>query len=196
MPDWGRSHGGSGSLYGVASGGVPPLQRRRLLTAAGLVAGSGLVTAVAGCAPRDGRDTASGTDSDTNSGTTADARADTGDDVALADRAAGASARLLAGYRATARRHPSLGRLLDPLAAHHAEHVDVFSVDRHPTARPDPVPRRERDAVAALQTAERRAVGERRTDVLAATSGDLARALASAAACQDQHLVLLDRARP
>ena len=93
------------------------------------------------------------------------------------------------------RRHRSLRSLLDPLAAHHAEHVQVFAPDAAPPpGRTAAVPRSSRQALAALAGAERRTAGARRRDALAADSGDLARALASAAACQAQHLVLLDGA--
>jgi len=191
----GQSRGGCPSLYGVASGSVPPLQRvahalpeptrRQLLAGVAGVAAGVVAAGVSGCASTAGDSAASAADGDA---------VDEGD-LALADRAAGSAAMLLAAYRATVRRHRSLRSLLDPLADHHAEHVQVFAPDAAPpSGRPAAVPRSSRRAIAALGSAERRTAGARRRDVLAADSGDLARALASAAACQAQHVVLLDGA--
>ena len=166
-------------LQRVAHALPEPTRRQLLAGVAGVVAAG-----VSGCASTAG-DSATGA---------ADGGADAVDegDLALADRAAGSAATLLAAYRATVRRHRSLRSLLDPLAAHHAEHVRVFAPDAAPPpGRPAAVPRSSRQALAALGSAERRTAGARRRDVLAADSGDLARALASAAACQAQHVVLL-----
>ncbi len=161
---------------------LPPPTRRQLLTGVAVV----VATGVTGCG------TATGEATDGTAADGSDVAAD--DDVALADRAARTAADLLAAYRATVRRHPTLRSLLDPLADHHAEHVEVFAPDTAPRARAPQVSRRPGQALAALGSAERRTVGARRRDVLAAASGDLARALASAVACQEQHLVLLDGA--
>ena len=169
-------------LQRVAHAVPEPTRRQLLAGVAGVVAAG-----VSGCASTAGEPAAGAPDGG------ADAVDES--DLALADRAAGSAATLLAAYRATVRRHRSLRSMLDPLAAHHAEHVQVFAPDAAPpTGRPAAVPRGPQQALAALGSAERRTASARRRDVLAADSGDLARALASAAACQAQHVVLLDGA--
>lgn len=121
--------------------------------------------------------------------------ADTADtaDAALAGAAAREAARMLALYRAGLRRHPSLRGLLQPFADHHAEHLAVLAERRPLPADPAPraVPRKPRAVLTVLRRAEQRSARSRRSAMLEARSGDLARVLASVAACQAQHVVIL-----
>jgi len=155
-----------------------PPTRRELLAAAAAVA---VAASPAGCATW-------APDTSSRSSTTA-----TTDDSVIARDAARTAGELLAAYRATTRRHPDLRRTLEPLAAHHAEHLAVLATDDlQPVRRRPRVPRARSAALASLQRRERAAAGSRRTALVAASSGDLARVLAAVVACQAQHLVLLD----
>lgn len=97
---------------------------------------------------------------------------------------------LLAAYRAALDRYPGLRGRLSGLAAHHARHRQLLGGGRERAAGPDRSPS-VRAALAALARLE---VATRRRRVQATTrarSGDLARVLASIAACQSQHLLVL-----
>jgi hypothetical protein len=149
------------------------------LAAVGTVAvvGAGLP----GCAAEREAGTASGT-----------ATPDDSRDAGLARRAAGASVSLLVAYRETMRRHRDLRRVLAPLAAHHAEHLDLLATAGNFVPSPR-VPGTRAAALRALRDQEVAVARSRRTGLVSAGSGDLARVLASVVACQAQHVVLLDR---
>ncbi|MGW0365360.1 hypothetical protein [Streptomyces sp. NPDC002990] len=119
------------------------------------------------------------------------------------------SERLLERYDATAAAHPALARRLAPLRAAVAAHIpalafrgDGAGTSPAPsppgaapagagTASPAPaVPPKETDALTALADAER-SLSEARTIDLAAAPGELARMLASVAACGAVHAYLL-----
>ncbi|MBI0299065.1 hypothetical protein JBE04_32560 [Streptomyces sp. PRKS01-29] len=128
-----------------------------------------------------------------------------GADVALL-RARGArdSTALLARYDATVDAHPALAERLAPLREETARHVAVFTakgrspspsatVSRSPSAggrRVPKVPGDEKQALAALAQAERR-TADTRTAALATAPPELARLLASVAACGAAHVYLL-----
>lgn len=135
-------------------------------------------------------------------------------------RAAAESLALLGRYDATLAAHPGLHPLLGPLRAEVAQHVTAFggrlpqpgpaTAGRTGAVPPDPSasggtaspkaaaattappapPASPAAAVTALAAAERD-VAARRTADLAAAPGDLARLLASVAACAAGHGVLL-----
>ncbi|MEU8878158.1 hypothetical protein AB0D24_44940 [Streptomyces javensis] len=131
--------------------------------------------------------------------------ADGGTDVALL-RARGArdSTALLARYDATVDAHPALAERLAPLREETARHVAVFTakgrspspsatVSRSPSAggqRMPKVPEDEKQALSALVQAERR-TADTRTAALATAPPELARLLASVAACGAAHVYLL-----
>lgn len=116
-----------------------------------------------------------------------------GADLALARRIAAVAAGLVVSAEATARRHRRLSELLEPLAARHGEHVQAFTPEGETIRdRPaGPVPRAADEALRVLARAEERAEEAARVSALRATSGDLARAMASSAACMAQHARLL-----
>jgi len=117
-------------------------------------------------------------------------------------RAAAAESDLLLAYESAALTHPELASLLTPLRADHAAHlwgllptaVTTPPASTGPTvagsspvastAPPDPV-------LAQLASLERAAAAARLTDV-AATSGSLARLLASIGGCEAAHAALLE----
>jgi Domain of unknown function (DUF4439) len=103
--------------------------------------------------------------------------------------------RLAASYAAALDRHPDLEGLLADLLADVEEHVDVLTGatdDSDGETRADStVPRSARDARRWLADLEKQAIRRRRTDSVAAESGDLARLLASMAACHSQHVRVL-----
>ncbi|GAA0900633.1 hypothetical protein GCM10009574_087380 [Streptomyces asiaticus] len=131
--------------------------------------------------------------------------ADGGADVALL-RARGArdSTALLARYDATVDAHPALAERLAPLREETARHVAVFTaegrspspsatVSRSPSAggrRMPKVPKDEKQALSALVQAERQ-TADTRTAALATAPPELARLLASVAACGAAHVYLL-----
>ncbi|MFF5590013.1 hypothetical protein [Streptomyces hygroscopicus] len=136
-------------------------------------------------------------------------RRDAGSDAAVALlRARGArdSAALLARYDATVDAHPALARRLAPLREETARHVAVFTAkdrsaspsataSRSPSAggeRVPEVPESEKKALSALAQAERR-TADARTTALATAPPELARLLASVAACGAAHVYLLTR---
>ncbi|MFF3560292.1 hypothetical protein ACFYXS_09680 [Streptomyces sp. NPDC002574] len=117
----------------------------------------------------------------------------------LRERAARDSSALLARYDATIAAHPRLATRLRPLRAEVARHVAAFGppTRRAPVSSPSPtpsptvsVPPREGAALAALATAERTLAGERAGALLDAPP-ELARLLASVAACGAGHVLLL-----
>ncbi|OEJ33992.1 hypothetical protein [Streptomyces subrutilus] len=115
------------------------------------------------------------------------------------------SARLLERYAATAAAHPALAARLAPLHAAVAAHAAAFSLTPPgaPSASPaggtgaaapapsaEPVAPKPADALTALADAER-SLSEARTIDLAGAPGELARMLASVAACGAVHAYLL-----
>ncbi|WP_405832197.1 MULTISPECIES: hypothetical protein [unclassified Streptomyces] len=117
------------------------------------------------------------------------------------------SARLLERYDATATAHPALAARLAPLRAAVAAHSAALALtpagSPSPSASPsagtgaaapaasgEPVPPKPADALTALADAER-SLSEARTIDLAGAPGELARMLASVAACGAVHAYLL-----
>ncbi|MER6197183.1 hypothetical protein ABT234_07370 [Streptomyces sp. NPDC001586] len=117
------------------------------------------------------------------------------------------SARLLERYDATAAAHPALAARLAPLRAAVAAHSAALALppagSRSPSASPtggtgaaapsaggEPVPPKPAEALTALADAER-SLSEARTIDLAGAPGELARMLASVAACGAVHAYLL-----
>jgi hypothetical protein len=90
---------------------------------------------------------------------------------------------------------PALGQRLEPLGAAHAAHLEVLvgavpDAER-PTAAPATVPAQILGALKAVRRSEQRLLREVREGCLAASSGDLARVLASVAASTAQHTAAL-----
>ncbi|QES56955.1 hypothetical protein DEJ51_24520 [Streptomyces venezuelae] len=117
------------------------------------------------------------------------------------------SARLLERYDATAAAHPALAARLAPLRAAVAAHTAALSLTPSappspspsrsggtgaaaPAASGGPVPQAPAEALTALADAER-SLSESRTIDLAGAPGELARLLASVAACGAVHAYLL-----
>ncbi|WP_030767351.1 hypothetical protein [Streptomyces sp. NRRL F-2664] len=118
------------------------------------------------------------------------------------------SARLLERYDATAAAHPDLAARLGPLRAAVAAHAAALSPSAAsgapspagspsggtgaaaPAASGEPVPAKAAEALTALADAER-SLSEARTIDLAGAPGELARMLASLAACGAVHVYLL-----
>ncbi|KOV60974.1 lipoprotein [Streptomyces sp. MMG1121] len=113
-------------------------------------------------------------------------------------RAARDSRDLVARYDAVLAAHPGLADRLRPLRAQVAAHATAFGDATTPSpakspsapASPAPVPATEKDAVAALATAER-TLADQRAKALLAVPGELARLLASVAAAGAVHAYLL-----
>lgn len=179
---------------GVASPSVTPsaLSRRRLLaTAAGLgaaLAGAGLT----GCSET----------SDHPGSTTAGTGPSVaprlgGDDLAVARRTASSSTGLVELLQQSAGRHRLLRPVLAPLITRHQDHVRAFTPagDRiRPSRRRGSIGGSPGATLRTLVEAEQRTAASVRAAAVAVDSGDLARALASAAACLAQHVQLLSEA--
>jgi hypothetical protein len=165
---------------------VTPGPRRRAVLAWPVWCGAALaLPALAGCA-----DTVPAGDS----------RA-AGRDTALRARAAADSVALLARYDATAAAHPPLAGRLAPLRAQVALHAEAFQPGPGPTAAKSPsasasrsappaVPGDTGAALKALATAET-TTARARAAALRDASPELARLLASVAACGSAHALLL-----
>ncbi|MEU9377646.1 hypothetical protein AB0D94_28275 [Streptomyces sp. NPDC048255] len=170
--------------------------RRSLLAGAAGAAGAALLT---GCS--DGDSPGSGTESAVPL------------ERRMREAAVRDSARLLERYDATTTAHPALAQRLAPLrtavAAHAAALASPGPVPGSPSASPpgspsptgvtsagapvasaEPVPPKPADALSALADAER-SLAEARTIDLAGAPGELARMLASVAACGAVHAYLL-----
>ncbi|MFJ1993281.1 hypothetical protein [Streptomyces asiaticus] len=174
------------SAVSSASCAAPVTRRRSLLLGGGAL---GAVALLSGC----------------SDGPESRREADGGADVALL-RARGArdSTALLARYDATVDAHPALAERLAPLREETARHVAVFTaegrsaspsatVSRSPSAggrRMPKVPEDAKQALSALVQAERR-TADTRTAALATAPPELARLLASVAACGAAHVYLL-----
>ncbi|MFD4743469.1 hypothetical protein ACFWNR_32955 [Streptomyces virginiae] len=115
------------------------------------------------------------------------------------------STRLLERYDATTAAHPALAARLAPLRAAVAAHTAALSLTPSaapspspsggtgaaaPAASGEPVPPKPEEALSALADAER-GLSESRTIDLAGAPGELARLLASVAACGAVHAYLL-----
>jgi len=125
-------------------------------------------------------------------------------DQRLARRVAKEITVLAAAYTATIAAHPTTRGALGPLAAEHERHVAALvgllpaptttpttsssapSGSASPSASPPPVASSPADALAALAAAERSAAGRRRGQAGRA-GAELARLLASIAACESVH---------
>ncbi|GLV79828.1 lipoprotein [Streptomyces hygroscopicus subsp. hygroscopicus] len=177
------------SASAASAASAAPLPRRRSLLVGGGALGA--VALLSGCSGD------------------SEPRRDAGSDAAVALlRARGArdSAALLARYDATVDAHPALARRLAPLREETARHVAVFTAkdrsaspsataSRSPSAggeRVPEVPESEKKALSALAQAERR-TADARTTALATAPPELARLLASVAACGAAHVYLLTR---
>jgi hypothetical protein len=167
-----------------AAGGAPRhlLSRRRVLATAGMVAAA----AVTGC-------TRNSSDDSSSDRPSVDA---TARDRILEDKAA-----LLALYAATIERHPTLRRPLDAFVRRHTAHVDALrhALAATPTSSPTTTRRPHQSrispqrslAVRALADAEQEATDSRRSVVESALSGTVAALVASIAACENAHALLL-----
>jgi hypothetical protein len=86
---------------------------------------------------------------------------------------------------------PDLTPLLGPVAAAHADHLDLLARavpdSDVPTSQPPAIAAGRAPALAAVRRSERRLQREVRQACVTAASGDLARALASVAASTAQH---------
>ncbi|MBL1102369.1 hypothetical protein JK363_38295 [Streptomyces sp. 205] len=145
-------------------------------------------------------------------------RPDTGGGASVAKlRATGArdSTALLTRYDATVDAHPALAKRLAPLRAETARHAAAFRGHERsasptgsgaPSAsasasasarreRPPAVPKDEKQALAALAQAERH-IADARTTALVTAPPELARLLASVAACGAAHVYLLAQGDP
>ncbi|MGW0390205.1 hypothetical protein ACWDYJ_04760 [Streptomyces sp. NPDC003042] len=162
--------------------------RRRLLAGAAGAAGAALLT---GC-------TGGGDAADADTGIPLERR--------MRENAVRDSELLLERYDATTAAHPDLAGRLAPLrtavAAHTAALASSDPAARVPGSAPsptspsasaasrEPVPPKPADALTALADAER-SLSEARTVSLAGAPGELARMLASVAACGAVHVYLL-----
>ena len=167
-----------------AAGGLQrhPLSRRRVLAAAGIIAAA----AVSGCT----RNSSDGTAPDRPSV-----------DATARDRILDNKAALLAVYAATIERHPTLRRPLDGFVRRHTAHIDALkralaatpTNSATTTRRPHQAriaPQRSM-AVRVLADAEQAATESRRSVVESSLSGTFAALVASIAACENAHALLL-----
>jgi hypothetical protein len=130
-------------------------------------------------------------------------------DVAVLLGAIATEEQLIALYESTRKSHPELSRRIDPLLAHHREHLTVLRRHYRPgTASGNdaedtgsPAGRvgassapggSRRQALAALRAAERKAAAARTADMARAAPG-MAQLFASIAACETGHLAWLTR---
>lgn len=168
----------------------PRPSRRSLLAGAAGVAGAALLS---GC----------------SDGPSPDAEAGIPLERRMREAAVRESGRLLERYDATAAAHPALAGRLAPLRAAVAAHAQALSPApagspsasaapspagatgaAAPAPSAEPVPPKAEDALSALADAER-SLSEARTIDLAGAPGELARMLASVAACGAVHAHLL-----
>ncbi len=157
---------------------VSPLSRRAFLGVAGSVAAAGVV----GC---DESSTTPRTDAP-GSGTPGSPDTDIVAAVVASHQA------LQSVYRALVRAHPSTRPQGEVLIDHLAEHLSALGEPTTPGGPPRRMSPRRSRAVASVRAAEASARRDRTADSLLAESGDLARVLASVAACHAQHVIVLD----
>jgi|SRR5262245_4983885 len=170
------------SLAGAGGSLRHPLSRRHVLAAAGIVAAA----AVSGC-------TRNSSDRPVSDQPSLDAAAR---DRILADKAA-----ILATYSATIERHPTLRKPLDGFVRRHTAHVDALkralaatpagsaTTTRNP--HQTRIAPQQSMAVRALADAEQAATERRRSVIESALSGTFAALVASIAACENAHALLL-----
>lgn len=164
----------------------PALVSRRALMLSGLVAGSVLTGA---CGSRRNRPVPA-----------AGAGEDADPDVVLLTAAIQDEAALLGLALATMRRHRRLDRVVGPMVARQRAHVRAMSagLSEPPSVqrqRPGRVPRTPAKALAAVGEAAADAEAARLDDCLAASSGLLARLLASVSASHAATVETVRRAR-
>lgn len=189
-----------------------PMSRRRLLALIGasVVTGVGTLAGVAGCKPSTGGNPGdqsghqSGGAGATTSTKPPSVAATT--QAAVVQRAANNERTLIAAYDSAVAAYPELAARLQPLRANHVRHLDGLvpgasaklpaaapatptptltpSAPAAPTTEPPP------GVLAGLASLEHTAAGDRVNDV-AATSGSLARLLASIGGCEAAHESLL-----
>jgi hypothetical protein len=131
-------------------------------------------------------------------------------DVAVLLAAIATEERLVALYESTRATHQDLARRIDPMLAHHRDHLSALrrhyvpgtgSEGQSVTPTPAPTqsadaatdataPRSRRQALVALHRAERRAAAARLADVTRVTPG-MAQLLASIGACEAGHATWL-----
>lgn len=123
-------------------------------------------------------------------------------DLAIVRRVIAAEEAILARYTAARRMHPNLAARLDPITAHHREHVAALRrrlgtaaasaapSSRPPTGSPVPAPDAPDSAIAML-AAEEDAAARARVDDVARASPALAQLLASVGASEAGHAALL-----
>lgn len=127
-------------------------------------------------------------------------------DVAVLLAAIAGEERLVALYEAVRRTHAGLAARIDPMLAHHREHLTALRRHYRPGTRPTPstaprspdplpsVPADEGEALAALRAAERGAARARSTEA-GQVEPALAQLLASIGACEAGHDEALRRRR-
>lgn len=106
------------------------------------------------------------------------------------DRAYATTAALLARYDTAAVRDPAVGRVVRPLASELREHLGLF-VDTDKPATPTAAPVPTADASAAVLATDAQQASDERLTGIADVSPELARRLASTAACLAGHARLL-----
>ncbi len=99
---------------------------------------------------------------------------------------------LQASYRGLIRTHPSIRPRVEVLADQLGEHLIALGAPASPSDPATRAPRRQGRALAQVRDAESGAGADRLADSLLAESGDLARVLASVAACHAQHVDVLE----
>lgn len=151
----------------------PALTRRAAL--AGLAAGGLVGLGACRWGPPEEIDGASEQEEDADAALVRTAAADVLEVRDLADR--------------TSRRHVGLSPALTPLVALHDAHLGVLGDAEQPAA--PPVPGRSGPALTAVRKAEQRLQARLAEHAASATSGPLARALASMSAAVAQHLAVL-----
>ncbi|ACY98872.1 hypothetical protein [Thermomonospora curvata] len=128
-----------------------------------------------------------------------------GPDVAVLTAAIAAEQRLIMLHEAVLRAHAGLAGRLEPMLAHHREHLRVLQ--RHyvpgtgegasaapvPSPTPFQAPAGRSGALAALRRAESEAAAARAADVVKIAPG-MAQLLASIGACEAGHAALLEAA--
>lgn len=121
-------------------------------------------------------------------------------DVAVLTAAIAAEQRLVALYEAALRAHPGLGKRLNPVLAHHREHLGALrrhyipgtekvTATASPAAPPE-VPGKESQVLGLLRRVEGEAAGARVNDVQRVTP-EMAQLLASIGACEAGHAAML-----
>ncbi len=138
-----------------------------------------------------------------SAGTTGSEAAPADPDRLVRELAAEAERVMISRYRATAEAHPDLEAELAAFIARHERHLDAMLATIAPTAdepgtepgasevTPDDVPVSRADAITALREAETEHAAARIDDSVTSYDYELARVLASVAACESAHEYLL-----